>query len=229
VDRGQSGGCCDRPRSPAVDPDIRFLDLEELEALLRAVPDNHFGSTDRTLYLAAAMTGLRQGELLALRWEDVDWRAGRIRVRRNYTRRRFGTPKSRRSSRSVPMSGRLAEELRRHFQASAFQADEDLVFCHPHTGGPLDAARLRRRFKEALASAGVRQIRFHDLRHTFGTHCASAGVPMRVLREWLGHRDLTTTLIYADYAPGPHEVDLIERAFRPPRDDDEGSDGESTS
>jgi len=152
----------DRPRSPVVDPDIRFLDLEELEELLRAVSDDHFGPTDRALYLTAAMSGLRQGELIALRWEDVDWRAGRIRVRRNYTRQRFGTPKSRRSSRSVPMPQRLADELRKHFGASASQADGDLVFPHPHTGGPLDASRLRKRFREALDSAGLRQARFHD-------------------------------------------------------------------
>jgi len=152
----------DRPRSPVVDPDIRFLDLEELEELLRAVSDDHFGPTDRALYLTAAMSGLRQGELIALRWEDVDWRAGRIRGRRNYTRQRFGTPKSRPSSPSVPMPQRLADELRKHFGASASQADGDLVFPHPHTGGPLDASRLRKRFREALDSAGLRQARFHD-------------------------------------------------------------------
>lgn len=218
----------DRPRAPSADPDIRFLDLEELEALLREVPGNHFGPTDRALYLTAAMTGLRQGELVALRWEDVDWRAGRIRVRRNYTRQRFGTPKSRRSSRSVPMSERVSAELRRHFERSAFQADEDLVFCHPHTGGPLDSSRMRKRFKVTLSSAGVRQVRFHDLRHTFGTLCASAGVPLRTLQEWLGHRDFTTTLIYADYAPSPHESELVERAFRR-RSDDGGSNGQGTS
>lgn len=67
---------------------------------------------------------------------------------------------------------------------------------------------------EALARAGLRSIRFHDLRHTFSTHCASVGVPLRTLHEWLGHRD-TTTLIYADHAPNPREAELIERAFAP--------------
>ena len=87
----------DRPRAPEVDADIRYLELEEVEALLRAVPDDDLGSTERALYLTAAMTGLRQGELVALRWRDVDWGAGRVRVRRNYTGGDFGTPKSRRS------------------------------------------------------------------------------------------------------------------------------------
>jgi integrase len=180
---------------------------------MRSVPDDYLGSTERTLYLAATMSGLRQGELIALRWIDVDWQAARIRVRRNYTRQAFGTPKSKRSSRSVPMTERLAGALDRHFKASEYQGDEDLVFAHPYTGAPLDASKLRKRYKQALASAGVRPVRFHDLRHTFGTHCAAAGVPLRTLQEWMGHRDFKTTLIYADYAPSAHEAELVERAF----------------
>jgi integrase len=203
----------DRPRAPQADADIRYLELEEVEALLRAVSDDYLGDTERALYLTAAMTGLRQGELIALRWQDADWQAGRVRVRRNYTRQQFGTPKSRRSSRSVPMTDRVAGALERHFQRSAFQADDDLVFCHPHTGGPLDASKLRSRFKLALGRAELRDVRFHDLRHTFGTHCAAAGISLRTLQEWMGHRDFKTTLIYADYAPNPHEAELVERAF----------------
>jgi integrase len=210
----------DRPRAAGTDPDIRYLDLAEVEALLAAIPDDDLGATERALYLTAAMSGLRQGELVALRWTDVDWRASRIRVRRNYTRQRFGTPKSRRSSRSVPMIERVARALDRHHRGSDFQGEEDLVFAHPHTGHPLDASKLRKRFKEALERAELRPIRFHDLRHTFGTHCASAGVPLRTLQEWLGHRDFKTTLVYADYAPSPHEADLLERAFRPISDDE---------
>lgn len=69
------------PRAAEGDPDIRFLDQPELDALLRAVPDDRLGHTDRALYLTAAMTGLRQGELLGLRWRDIDWPAGKVRVR----------------------------------------------------------------------------------------------------------------------------------------------------
>ena len=109
----------DRPEVEA-DQDIRFLSIEEVEALLAAVPDNDvLGPTDRALYLTATMTGLRQGELLALRWRDVDWPAARLRVRQNYVRGHWGTPKSRRGSRSVPMVDRVAGELERHFQRSA--------------------------------------------------------------------------------------------------------------
>lgn len=191
----------DRPRPDSADPDIRFLDADEVETIVRAVPEDGLGPTERALYLAAAMTGLRQGELLALRWLDVDWTAGLLRVRRTYSRGEFGTPKSRRSSRAVPMADRLAGELERHFQRSRYQADDDLVFCHPDTGRPYDSSKLRRRFKTAIRRAGVRDVRFHDLRHSYGTAMAAAGAPIRSLMEWMGHADLQTTLRYADYSP----------------------------
>jgi integrase len=56
-------------------------------------------------------------------------------------------------------------------------------------------------------------VRFHDLRHTFGTRMAGAGVPLRTLQEWMGHRDFKTTLIYADYQPSAHEAELVQRAL----------------
>jgi integrase len=87
------------------------------------------------------------------------------------------------------------------------------VFANPHTGRPLNGHTLTRTFQAALERAEVRKVRFHDLRHTFGTRMAAAGVPMRTLQEWMGHRDFRTTLIYADYAPGAHEVELVNEAF----------------
>jgi integrase len=204
------------PRIPERDADIRFLDTTEVEALLRAVDlESELGRTDHTLYLTAAMTGLRQGELLALRWRDIDWLAGRVRVRRNLVRGEFGTPKSRRSSRSVPLADRVLAELDGVHKRSRYRDADDLVFCHPLLGKPLERSRLLKRFKANAAAAGLRELRFHDLRHTFGTRMAAAGVPMRTLQEWLGHRDFKTTLIYADYAPNQHERELVTRAFAP--------------
>jgi integrase len=176
-------------------------------------PADRLSEVERVLYLTAAMTGMRQGELLALRWMDVDWTAHRVRVRRNFVRGKFGTPKSKRSSRSIPLANDVARELELLFQASSYQADEDLVFAHPHSGNPIDRSRLLKRFKAALKRAGVREVRFHDLRHTFGTRMAAAGVPMRTLQEWMGHRDFKTTLIYADYAPAANEAELVNAAF----------------
>jgi integrase len=88
------------------------------------------------------------------------------------------------------------------------------AFAHPVTGGVLAKSNISRRMHVALKAAGLDGThRFHDLRHTFGTRAAAAGVPMRTLQEWMGHADHTTTLIYADYSPGGHEAEMIERAF----------------
>lgn len=198
VKRGWASGnpvtVADRPRAEQADPDIHFLAGEELQALLRAAQrEDTLGPTDHALYMTAAMTGLRQGELAALRWRDVDWPVGVVRVRRNYSRGHWGTPKSRRSSRAVPMADRVAAELERHFQRSLYKADDHLVFCYPHTGNPYDASNLRNRFYEAMAAAGMGErcgrkggITFHSLRHTFGTRMAAVGVPMRTLQDWMG-------------------------------------------
>ena len=219
-----------RPRSAPTDPDVRYLNRDELAALLEAAADDLLGPTDRAIWLTAAMTGLRQGELCALRWRDVDWVAGVIRVRRNYTRKQWGSPKSRRSSRAVPMTDRVAGELERHFQRSDYQHDDDLVFCHPQTGKPYDASKMRKRFKSALKRAKVREIRFHDLRHTFGTAMASAGAPLRAVQEWLGHCDSRTTDIYADYAPDASQAAVwAARAFEGPISGPKSSETDSNS
>jgi integrase len=207
----------DRPRLPRQSSArLRFLQPEEVEALLRAVHGDELGGLERPLYLCAAMTGLRQGELLALKWKDIDWTARRVRVADNYPRGRYDRVEATKSHlvRSIPMADRLAGELDRHFQASVWQADDDLVFCHPHTGRPYDASKLRKRFDAALKRAELRRITFHELRHTFGTQMAAAGAPLRAIQEWMGHADASTTQIYAHYAPdATNGAAFAERAF----------------
>jgi integrase len=211
----------DLPRVEASE-DIRFLEALEVQALAGAAVAGDYRSIDRALYLTAAMTGLRQGELVALRWRDVDWPAGRIRVRQNYVLGEFGTPKSRRSTRSVPMADQVGAELDRLNRAAGDPGDDALVFADPFTGGPLDKAAILRRYHRALKAAKLGEHRFHDLRHTFGTRMAAAGVAMRTLQEWMGHRDIATTQRYADYAPSAHEAALVEAAFG-------GDDAQGTS
>jgi integrase len=204
----------DAPQAPE-DVDIRYLSQSELSAVLRdGVPDDAWGRLERALYLTAAMTGLRQAELIGLRWRDIDWLGQRIRVRQTYVRGEFKPPKSRRGRRGVPLAMRVARELEAYFGASAYRDDDDLVFANPHTGGPLDRTKVRKRFQAACRRAGVRVVRFHDLRHTFGTHVAASGdVSLRTLQEWMGHRDAKTTLIYADYLPDPREASIVNDAF----------------
>jgi integrase len=190
----------DKPRDRQ-DHDIRYLNGDELEELLRATPDTELGRLERTLYLTAAMTGLRRGELLALRWQDVDFEAGVIRVRRTYSRGEFGTPKSRRSNRAVPLAERVATSLHGRRGESRFRSDSDLVFAHPDIGDVLDPSKVRKRFQAAARRAGLRPVRFHDLRHSFATRLAAAGAPLRALQEWMGHADQRTTMIYSHFAP----------------------------
>ncbi len=213
-------GAVDRPKVDA-DEEIHFLNHSELEALLDVCADDDAGRLQRTLYLVAAMTGLRQGELLGLCWRHIDWTASRVRVEKTKSRK----------LRSVPLSERAARELERHFQRLHFREDDDLVFAHPDTGKPLDRSRVLKRFKACLRKGKIGRfegkegkdgkvkvmpvLTFHDLRHTFGTTCAAAGIPLRTIMEWMGHKDIKTTMIYAHYAPSDQEAELIERAFKP--------------
>jgi integrase len=216
--RWVSSNPCTQVDPPEVQPsaDIRFLTQDELLALIvRGIPADDWGRVERPLYLMAAMSGLRQGELLGLRWLDLDPSARKVRVRRAWVRGEFKAPKSRRGVRGVPLADDLLESLRVLAEHSEYVADDDLVFAHPHSGRPLDRSKVLKRFKAACRRADVRVVRFHDLRHTFGTRVAASGdVSLRTLQEWMGHRDAHTTLIYADYQPGAHEADIVTRAFR---------------
>lgn len=229
-----------RRRRSNTSADIQFLTVTELEAVIRAIPDevvirqpaptrrgrpgaapppspDVLGPVLRVVILTAAMTGLRQSELLGLRWRDVDWAAQRIRVRNTFVRGEHSTEgKSLLSTRrSVPMTDRLAGDLDRWSKRSEYRGDDDLVFAHPSTGSPLDRSKLSKRFKAACRAAGVREVKFHDLRHTFATRLAASGQPLRTIQEFLGHADSKTTQIYAHYAPSEREVQMVNDAFAP--------------
>jgi len=204
----------DRPVIKSTETRIKFLDQPELEKLLALpYPDDAFGRIEPTLYLTAAMTGLRQGELIGLRWRDVDFDARRVRVVSPYVRGEFNDPKSEDSGRSVPMAKRVADALAELHERSLYPAGNDLVFGHAETGHPLDRSKLVRRFKKALERAEVRRITFHELRHTFGTRMAANGIPLRTLQHWMGHADSKTTQIYAHYQPSEQEADAVDLAF----------------
>jgi len=177
-----------RRRSGDARPDLQFLTVSELEAVLRAIPDevvcrepapqrqgrrgpapppppDVLGPVLRVVILAAAMTGLRQSELLGLRWRDVDGGAQRIRVRSAFVRGEHSSEgKSDLSTRrSVPMATRLARELDRWSTRTPYSSEDELVFAHPLTGRPVDRTKVTRRFQDACKVAGVRVITFHNL------------------------------------------------------------------
>ena len=186
--------------------DINVFSPEEVLALARAATSEQ----DAAIYLVAAFTGLRRGELLALRWRDVDFGVSVIRVRSSYAAGQLTTPKSGKV-RSIPMTPDVAEALARLGQRLDWVGDDDLVFPG-ETGSDLDGSALRRRYGTALARAGLRLLRFQDLRHTFGTRMI-AKADIRRVQEWMGHADVQTTVRYVHYAPRADDAALVAQAF----------------
>jgi integrase len=148
------------------------------------------------------------GELLALRWRDADF-AGRVRA--SYYLGQLTTPKSG-EVRAVPMAPDVASSLAQLGRREFWVDDDDLALVG-ETGGYLDGSALRRRYKLALARGGLRSLRFHDLRHTFGTRMI-AKADIRRVQEWMGHADIQTTMRYLHYAPRDEDAELVADAFR---------------
>ncbi len=186
--------------------DIQVFSPEEVMSLVRAAGDDQ----DAAIYLTAAFTGLRMGELLALHWRDVDFAHSVLRVRASFSGGALTTPKSGKV-RSVPMAPRVAETLAQLGQRRFATGDDDLVFVG-ELGQYVDGSALRRRYRAALDRAGLRPLRFHDLRHTFGTRMI-AKADIRRVQEWMGHADVQTTMKYLHYAPRADDARLVAEAF----------------
>ncbi|MDQ6730860.1 MAG: site-specific integrase [Actinomycetota bacterium] len=187
--------------------DIDVFSPEKVMALVRAASS----AQDAAIFLTAAYTGLRRGELLALRWRDADFTGAVIRVRTSYAAGQLTTPKSGKV-RAVPMAPDVGEALARLGQRLDWTGDDDLVFPGA-SGDYLDGSALRRRYGAALVRAGLRPLRFHDLRHTFGTRMI-AKADIRRVQEWMGHADIQTTMRYLHYAPRGDDAALVADAFR---------------
>jgi integrase len=187
--------------------DIEVFSPEEVWALVRAAESEQ----DAALFLTAAFTGLRLGELIALRWRNIDFAGSLVRVRSSWSVGALTTPKSGKV-RSVPLAPEVAQVLAKLAQRELFAGEDDLVFTGT-VGGYLDDSALRRRYKRALKRAGLRQLRFHDLRHTFGTRMI-AKADIRRVQEWMGHADIQTTMRYLHYAPRGEDARLVAEAFR---------------
>lgn len=211
----------ERLRVRYVPEDYAFYSPEDVLALVRETehptkPDDADeappgSEQDAAIFLTAAFTGLRLGELLALRVRDVDFPADAIRVMGSYDYAAgVGTTKGGRG-RSVPMVPAVATTLAKLLQREHFIGDDDLVFVSD-TGGHVDGSALRRRYKTAQARAGLRPIRFHDLRHTFGSLSITVG-STRDVQEWLGHADARTTVRYVHYRKRTNEAQRLAGAF----------------
>lgn len=190
--------------------EITALTKEEVRALLVAARGDAF----EALYVLAVTTGMRQGELLALRWQDIDQDFGSLRIRGSLQRTSSGfqivEPKSISSRRRVTVSTTAMDALRRHraghlerrLRIGRAWHDQDLVFPNA-IGRPLESSNLlRQSFLPLLERAGLRRIRFHDLRHTAATLMLGQGVHPKIVAEMLGHSRIGTTLdLYSHVTP----------------------------
>jgi integrase len=187
--------------------DIEVYSPEEVWALVRAAEDER----DASIYVAAAFTGLRMGELRALRWRDVDFPRSVIRVRASYAAGELSVPKSGKV-RSVPMVPDVAAQLARLAEREGLTREDDLVFAESY-GDWLNDDKLRVRYDRALRSAGLRRLRFHDLRHTFGSLAITRADIVEV-QAWMGHADIQTTMRYLHYRDRRQAAERLAEAFR---------------
>src|SRR5262250_405260 len=188
----------ERPRGE--DKEMDVLTPEEIRRLLDAQEEPL-----RTLLLAAILTGMRQGELFGLWWDDIDFAKHQIHVRRSLWHGTLGTPKSRRSRRAINMSPTLEGALR------AFKATHrrsEFVFS-TERGTPIDADNFRHRvFPQALQRAGLRRVRFHDLRHTYTSLLIAQNAHPKYIQAQLGHASIQTTLDrYGHLMPQLHQAE----------------------
>jgi integrase len=170
---------------------------------------------DACIVRIAAYCGLRQGELVALRWRHIMWNARRLHVQRNYLHGVETSPKGR-DRRTVPLSDQAAQALARLSKRPMFTKPSDLVFCS-RVGEYLDASALRRRYKAArdvvrAENPDVPALRFHDLRHTFGT-LAAAGFDLVNVQAMMGHKDSRTTARYLHARPADEDAEKLSRIF----------------
>ncbi len=192
-----------RPEQHEIEP----LGTRQIKNLLEAAE----GTDLYALWVLLVTTGLRIGEALGLRWDDLDLGARTLRVNRTFSHGEVGAPKTKGSRRTVKLSKLTVHALKRH------PHNGDWVFCTSR-GTTLNSSNLRNRaWKQLLEEAGLpASTRIHDTRHSAATLLLGKGVPVKVVSEMLGHADVRITLsIYAHVLPDMQDgaADAIDDAL----------------
>ncbi|MDP2712090.1 MAG: site-specific integrase [Solirubrobacteraceae bacterium] len=214
---GNPAAAVAKRRQPAA-PELSMFTVEQVEAIAAQA-----GGEPGALIIVAAMTGLRRGELVALRWRDIHFRQAAIHVGRAVSAGEVKRPKSGKG-RVVPLAERPAEVLRELSRRERWTGPDDLVFPRAD-GGRRDPDAVSHAYVEArnratspaipLAdAAGVPPLRFHDLRHTFGTLCARGGVSGFDIQAWMGHSSYATTQRYLHHAPRADDAARLSAVLR---------------
>jgi integrase len=170
---------------------LRFLETEEIVKLL-----SNCSPSLRPIVVMAVFTGMRKGEILGLKWHDIDYKRGILTL--------LDTKNG--QKREVPMSETVKNaiiQVRKH-------PESPYVFCNEH-GEPRHD--IRKSYSTALRKSGIKDFRFHDLRHSFASQLVMSGIDLNTVRELLGHKDITMTLRYSHLAPRhkQHAVDILSK------------------
>jgi len=206
----------------------QFLNIDEVQHLIAACDE-----PTRTIVLLATMTGLRIGEILALRWGRINFIKETLSVAETCYKGKFGTPKTKASRREVPLSPAVLEALKTQYTRSADRSPEGLVFA-TRNGGPLVSNNLRRRgLQSACKRAGLPQVNWHALRHTHGTLLHEQGTPLKVAQAQLGHFHLSTTLevyTHSSVTAQREAVKLLEEQLFPsvPKTEERSQNGQGS-
>jgi integrase len=205
---------------PENNPEVRWLSASEQLALVEQARSGFKGRRSRLyeLVLLALATGMRQGELLALRWSDVDFARGACHMRRSLQWKPGGGHQfkvhGKSGSRTVPLPASMLELLgeyrtRRAEQLRLAGATSELVFC-AEDGEPPNRSGLRSSFRYLAARAGLPpEVHFHCLRHTFATEMLEAGVHPKVVAAWIGDSERTLMRTYAHATPTMQEQAVV--------------------
>lgn len=205
------------------------LTPEQAQKLLDAAKGHRL----EAMITLALATGMRRGELLALRWQDIDLHHRSLSVRRSVSRlpggHRVHEPKTASGKRSITLPPFVIEALQQHrirqletkLKAGPEWEEHDLVFCNIY-GRFLNSASLYDLFTSLVKKAGLPRMRFHDLRHSAATILMAMKVPIKVIQELLGHSNITITLnVYGHVLPSMQDeaMDKMERLFGQDEDD----------
>jgi integrase len=205
--------------SRSAEREMRTWCAEELRAFLAGMQDHPLFAA----YLLAATTGMRRGEVLGLRWSDVDFAARRLSVRQTVTSVNydivFGPPKTKRGRHSIALDAVTLAALQEHRGAQraerrkigADAVDLDLVFARADNGHPTHPDYFSQVFDRAVVRLGLPKIRLHDLRHTHATLGLAAGVPPKVMSDRLGHATVAFTQDVYTHAIPELEASAAER------------------
>lgn len=208
----------DAPRVPK--QEMKALSGEQAQHFLAVAKDDSL----EALYVLALTTGMREGELPGLKWEDVDFERKKVQVRRTISRIphqgfKVAEPKTQKSRRSIHLTNLALESLKRHrarqsearLSAGPLWHEQGWIFCNA-VGNPIEVTNMiKRSFRPLLVKAGVPLITFHCLRHSTASLLLSLGIHPKIVQELLGHSQITLTLDTYSHVLPSLQVDAIDR------------------